>query len=453
VITISSIEEYQAKCAILVSNYQLQQKNKSSIQLKKNTSNLFRHRKQSNNKLDARSFNNVLQIDLDKKIVYAEGMITFADLVDVTLQHGFLPAVVPELKTITLGGAIAGIGIESSSFIYGLVHEAIIELDILTGNGDIITANKDNEHKDLFLGFPNSYGTLGYTLRAAMRLIPCSKYIKLTHKKFNDTNQYYQAIQDYCTADTGDKSKFIDGSIFNDELKILTTAECVSNEDLNASKYTYNHIYYKSIQTKQTDYLSTHDYIWRWDSDWFWCSKTFGMENIILRLILGKWLLKSKSYWKVKSWFDRHPNILKLYNSLSKRREQIIQDVIIPLESAEEFYVFFRDNIGITPIWNCPVRATETKFTFFPLEPNKLYINFGFWSSIVSDKPDGHFNRLIEQEVTKLNGHKSLYSTVHYTKEEFWSMYDQDKYNKLKDRYDPKGNLANLYTKCTTTST
>ena len=43
-------------------------------------------------------------------------MTTYEDLVDATLPHGLMPLVVPQLKTITLGGAVTGLGIESTSF-------------------------------------------------------------------------------------------------------------------------------------------------------------------------------------------------------------------------------------------------------------------------------------------------------------------------------------------------
>jgi len=46
---------------------------------------------------------------------------------DACLAHGYAPPVVPELKTITIGGAATGIGIESSSFRRGFVHEAVLE--------------------------------------------------------------------------------------------------------------------------------------------------------------------------------------------------------------------------------------------------------------------------------------------------------------------------------------
>ena len=74
-----------------------------------------------------------------------EGMITYEALVDETLRYGLLPAVVPQFKTITVGGAVSGLGIESSSFKYGLVHETVEEMEILTGTGAIVTCSRSRE--------------------------------------------------------------------------------------------------------------------------------------------------------------------------------------------------------------------------------------------------------------------------------------------------------------------
>ena len=67
-------------------------------------------------------------------------MCTYEDLVDATLPHGLIPLVVPQLRTITLGGAVTGLGIESTSFRSGLPHESVLEMDVFTGAGEVVTA-------------------------------------------------------------------------------------------------------------------------------------------------------------------------------------------------------------------------------------------------------------------------------------------------------------------------
>ena len=136
------------------------------VGLGKETSNLFRDRAgPQRRRLDVRDFREVLRVDPAAGIVEAEGMASYEELVADCLPRGVMPAVVPQLKTITLGGAVAGVGIEASSHRYGLVHESALELEVLTGDGQIVVCRPDNEHADLFYALPNSYGTLGYALR------------------------------------------------------------------------------------------------------------------------------------------------------------------------------------------------------------------------------------------------------------------------------------------------
>ena len=119
-------------------------------------------------------------------------MTTYEDLVDATLKYNLVPTVVPQLKTITLGGAVSGLGIESSSFKYGLVHETVQELEVLLADGTTVVGSP-RENADLFYGFPNSYGTLGYALRLKVKLVPAKQYVRLTHRKFSELGELFQS--------------------------------------------------------------------------------------------------------------------------------------------------------------------------------------------------------------------------------------------------------------------
>src|SRR6266567_8820037 len=93
------------------------------VRLAKSTSNLFRFRDQGDPglvTLDVSAFGSVLAVDQAARTAVVGGMTTYEDLVDATLPHGLMPLVVPQLKTITLGGAVSGLGIESSSLRNGL---------------------------------------------------------------------------------------------------------------------------------------------------------------------------------------------------------------------------------------------------------------------------------------------------------------------------------------------
>ena len=59
----------------------------------------------------------------------------------------------------------------------------------------------------------------------------------------------------------------------------------------------------------------------------------------------------------------------------------------------------------------------------------------------------GATNRRIEHEVSRLGGHKSLYSDSYYPPCEFDAHYGGDRYRELKKRYDPQDRLLDLYAK------
>ncbi len=429
-----SIIEYIKKKEELVNKIKIS----SNISLQKKSSNLFRDRDTKDNKIDVRSFNNVISIDEKNLICEVEGMTTYEDLLNETIKFNLMPCVVPELKTITIGGAATGIGVESSSFKYGFVHETILEMEILLSYGKTIICN-NSENKDLFYAFPNSYGTLGYALKLKIKLIPVKKYVKIENIKFTNQKEYFKELNKLCLSKEID---FIDGTLFNENEMYISIGN-FTDKECYVSNYKYMNIYYKSIQSKKIDHLTILDYIWRWDTDWFWCSKHFYMQNKFIRFLFGKFLLRSSTYWKIKSF-------VKKYKIFKNNSESVVQDVEIPIENCEKFLDFFNRNIGIKPIWVCPVKKYDknVKYNLYLTDPNKLYINFGFWDVIKSNKKYNYFNKKIESKVEEIKGKKSLYSTSFYTKENFWKLYNGKYYRKLKNKYDKNNKFKDLYEKC-----
>ncbi|MBB6119092.1 FAD-binding oxidoreductase [Nocardiopsis algeriensis] len=437
------------------------------VRLAKPTSNLFRFRESgSAPALDVSAFTGVLSIDPVERLADVGGMTTYEDLVAATLPHGLMPTVVPQLRTITLGGAVTGMGIESSSFRSGLPHEAVQEMEILTGGGEVVTATRDNAHSDLFHGFPNSYGTLGYALRLRIELEPVSPYVHLRHLRFSDASEAMDALARIC-ADReygGRPVDFVDGVAFGPGELYLTLAR-FTDEAPWTSDYTGNEIYYRSIPryagAGPGDYLTTHDYLWRWDTDWFWCSRAFGVQHPLVRPLWPRSLKRSDVYRRLVAW-DRRTSFSRLLDHYRGRRpkEPLIQDVEVGVERGAEFLDFFHEEIGMSPVWMCPLRLREPRrpgaaegehvWPLYPLENDRLYVNFGFWG-LVEMKPGqrrAHHNRRIEERVTELGGHKSLYSDSFYEEDEFWRLYNGPAYRGLKEAYDPGGRLLDLYAKC-----
>jgi FAD/FMN-containing dehydrogenase len=420
-----------------------------SVRLDKNTSNLFRDRKEVPvQRLDVRDFNQVLKVDVAGAYVEVEGMTPYVKLVAECLKHNVMPAVVPQLKSITIGGAAVGCGIESSSFRYGLVHETVQEMEILLGNGSTVLCRPDNECRDLFYGFPNSYGSLGYALKLKVKVVPVKRYVKITHLQFTEPQSYFAELSRHCNREEID---FVDGVIFGRNEMVITLGQ-FTDEAPYTSDYTYENIYYKSLRERSEDYLTTEDYIWRWDTDWFWCSKNLYAQHPLIRRLYGRGRLNSLTYTKIMRWNSRW----KITHYLDRLRgihsEPVIQDVEIPIENAPEFLAFYHDVIRFMPVWVCPTRAynKNVKFDLYGMDAEKLYVNFGFWDVIRGGKklPPGFYNRQIEEKVIALGGMKSLYSDSYFTLEQFWNIYNKPVYDRLKKKYDPDAVLKDIYHKC-----
>ncbi|AZI57998.1 FAD-binding oxidoreductase [Nakamurella antarctica] len=428
----------------------------STVRLAKKTSNIFRTRAKTNAPgLDVTGLDSVIAVDTRRLTVEVSGMCTYENLVAATLKHGLRPLVVPQLKTITVGGAITGLGIESTSFRHGLVHESVVEIDILTGDGEIVTATPTNEHSDLFYGFPNSYGSLGYAVRVVLELAQVKPYVRLEHLRYRDLDALEQALTTLAASGThrGFAFDFLDGVVFSPTESYLTVGT-MTDEPGPVSNYTGQGIYYRSLQRRTSDRLTIADYLWRWDTDWFWCSRAFGAQNRVVRRLWPQQWRRSSAYWKLVA-LDRRFGIADRIQGLRGRppEERVVQDIEIPVEQSARFLDWFLHNVPITPLWLCPLRNRQASRTaqwpLYPIRPGQLYINVGFWSAVPGQQSGeiGHTNRLIEREVSRLGGHKSLYSDAYYTQAEFEKLYGASTYTTLKKKYDPDGRLLDMYEK------
>ena len=417
------------------------------VRLGKPSSNLFRFgRRDRTPGLPVAGLDTVIALDREARTIEVGGLITYERLVAATLPEKLMPAVVPQLKTITLGGAVAGLGIESTSFRNGLPHESVIEMDILTGSGELVTVTADDA---LFRAFPNSYGTLGYAVRLVIQLVEVENGVELTHHRFGSPAQAIDAMARLWTR-TG--VHFLDGVAF-DRDEIYVTAGRFDDRPGPTSDYTGQSIYYRSIRERDMDRLTIHDYLWRWDTDWFWCSAAFGVQNRLIRPLWPRQYRRSDVYRRLVG-LDRRFGVTKRFGALlGRRREAVIQDVEIPVPQAARFLERFCDEVPIRPIWLCPLRSVDDRsWPLYRLDPEIGYVNFGFWATVPlgAGVPPDHYNRLVERLVIECGGHKSLYSTIHYGREDFWRSYDEQAYRQVKQRYDPTGRLPELYDKVVT---
>ncbi len=423
----------------------------ATVRLAKPTSNLFRSRARTGVPgLDTSGLTGVLGVDVAARTADVAGMCTYEDLVAATVPLGLTPLVVPQLKTITLGGAVTGLGIESASFRNGMPHESVLELDVLTGTGEVLSVSP-SQHPDLFRAFPNSYGTLGYATRLRIALEPVPPYVALRHVRYHQSAALVAAMTEIVESGhiDGVGVDYLDGVVFSERESYLCLGTLTS-EPGPVSDYTGQSIYYRSLQHEHGvlhDRLTIADYLWRWDTDWFWCSRAFGAQHPRLRRWWPRRHLRSSSYWRLLALEQR----LGLLDRLERRqgrppRERVVQDVEVPVERCAEFLDWFLAEVPIAPVWLCPVRLRDS-WPLYPMPAGRTFVNVGFWATVPGDGTEGATNRRIEQRVRELAGHKSLYSDAYYSEDEFDELYGGADYRAAKQTYDPGSRFLDLYAK------
>jgi FAD/FMN-containing dehydrogenase len=422
------------------------------VRLAKRTSNLFRPRDRALRGLDVSGLDGVIAVDPSAGVAEVQGMCTYERLVDETLPHGLVPEVVPQLRTITLGGAVTGLGIESTSFRNGFPHESVLEMDVFTGAGEVVTTRPG---EDLFDSFPNSYGSLGYATRLRIGLERVPPYVALRHVRFDDHAQLAKALA--AVVETREHAAepvdAVDGVVFAPDESYLTLGRW-TREPGPVSDYTGQRIYYRSLQQRESDRLAMHDYLWRWDTDWFWCSRAFGAQHPVVRRLWPRRWRRSDVYHRLVA-LDRRLGVADRLDRRAGRplRERVIQDVEVPVERLAEFLDWFDATVGMRPVWLCPVVSRGTvhgrHWPTYPLQPGVVFVNVGFWGTVHvgPDALEAPLNRAIEARVRELGGHKSLYSEAFYDRATFDELYDVPHLDAVKARYDPDHRLTSLYDK------
>jgi FAD/FMN-containing dehydrogenase len=424
------------------------------VRLAKRTSNLFRHRSRVQTPgLDVSGLAGVVSVDVapdGTATADVQGMCTYEALVDVTLPRGYIPYVVPQLRSITLGGAVTGLGIESTSFRNGLPHESVTEMDVLTGDGQVVTTRPG---EDLFDAFPNSYGSLGYATRIRIRLEKAPRFVGLRHLRFDDLDALAKTIEAVVEEGEHDGVRVdgLDGVVFEPGESYLTLATWDDSlpADTRTSDYTGMQPFYRSLQERETDTLTTYDYLWRWDTDWFWCSGAFGLHDPRVRRLWPRRWRRSDVYYRLVGLENRFGVVARIDRARGKpARERVIQDIEVPVERTAEFVRWFDEHVGMRPVWLCPLRATRA-WPSYPLAPGATYVNVGFWGTVPIEPgaADGDKNRAVEAEVTALGGHKSLYSDAYYDRETFDRLYGVANQRRVKQQTDPDNRLTGLYEK------
>lgn len=389
-------------------------------------------------KIDLSPLIRILEIDANAKTCTAESGVTFEALVKETLKHGLIPVTVPELKTITVGGAVSGCSVESMSFRYGGFHDSSTEYELITGTGEVIACSPE-KNADIFHMLHGSYGTLGIITKVKFRLLPAKPFVRMTYRKFRTFAEFWQELEGHCNRADHD---FIDAIIHSKDAFVICLGDMVGEAPYTSS-YDWLKIFYKSTNERTEDYLTTYDYFFRYDTECHWLTRTAPLlETWPARLLLGKMLLGSTNLIK---WSNRLKPVMRL-----KKRPDVVVDVFIPSNRFGDFYSWYERDFDFYPLWIVPYRAPHL-YPWINRDYGKKINGTFFIDCAVygkkNSKPDVDYSEIIEKKTIEMGGIKTLISRNHFDEKKFWTIYDKENYRNAKKKTDPAGLFFDLYKK------
>lgn len=390
--------------------------------------------------VDFKDLDSLLELNISEGIAVAESGLTFEALVRATLEHNLIPYVVPELKGITVGGAVSGCSLESMSYKLGGFHDSCLEYEFIDGFGEVRTCGPDKE-PEVFHLLHGSYGTLGRLTKVSFKLLPAKPYVRMEYRTHRDYESFWADLMERCTADDYD---FVDAIIHGPEQMVLCLGRMVARVP-RLSRYDGMNIYYKSTATRSEDYLTTFDYFFRYDTECHWLTKTIPpLENKLVRAAIGRWFLGSTN---LIGWSNR----LKRVIAMTKLRPDIVVDVFIPTRTFKEFWEWYRDVVDFYPLWIVPYRMVKGVYPWVSdAHQQRMGEDFLIDAAIygrTDNDPAVNIAHELEKKVFELGGVKTLISRNHYTEEEFWSIYSRPRISAMKQQLDPRNLFGDLYDK------
>ena len=151
--------------------------------------------------VDMSTLNTVHEINPTNALV--DGGMRWLDVVTQTIPQGLTPPILVDFLELSVGGTLSLGGIGSQAFRFGPNVDNVVELQVVTGEGKLVSCSPTN-NASLFDAARSGLGQFGLIARARVRLIPAPPNARL-----------YQAFYSSLPSFLSDLEKLIDDGRFD----------------------------------------------------------------------------------------------------------------------------------------------------------------------------------------------------------------------------------------------
>ncbi|MDF2679166.1 MAG: FAD-linked oxidase [Brevibacillus sp.] len=133
--------------------------------------------------------NRFLSFNEQTQVLECEAGVTFGEIIECFLPHGYLPPVTPGTKYVTVGGAISNDVHGKNHHKDGSFSNHTLDFKLLVASGEFLTCSRE-ENQELFWATVGGIGLTGIILSARIKLMRVeSAYLEVDYKKASNLDE------------------------------------------------------------------------------------------------------------------------------------------------------------------------------------------------------------------------------------------------------------------------
>jgi Delta24-sterol reductase len=412
-----------------------------------------------------------VRLGIGRAFVRIEPYATVGEVTDYLENEGYQLENTIEMREASLGGLVMALGMTSHSHEAGLVADTVLAYDIVTANGDLVRATRDNDHSDLFRALPSSHGTLGFLVAMELKIIPLPSLLRVTYRPMYSLEECHAELEHIVTR--ADPPYFLEAFVFSRETAVIVEGKFASWRENMDGRIPTNTIgwwhkpwFYKHAETmlvklgpgmSTEEMIPTERYLLRHDrSMCMTMGQILPQGNHPLYRYLAGWMLPP----------DRA--FLKRSRSPAEReysiRKSVYQDFCAPASKFPSLIEWLDVNFNIYPLLVYPcrimdkggmVRLRQNKGKPIPTgrEEKSLYMDVGIFGVPKAIRngsttfPTVTKVRELVAMVRDWGGFVHTYCDVTATEAEFQAMFDHTLWRKMRVQYGANGVFPTIYEK------
>ncbi|KAK6184200.1 hypothetical protein SNE40_006714 [Patella caerulea] len=367
--------------------------------------------------ISLKRYNHVIKIDKERGLVNVQGGCLIKDLNEKILPaNGLAFSVQGTVSELTAAGVIST-GTHGTGADMGIISSSVVELDLMTASGEILTISKD-QNSDLFPAATVSLGSLGVILHVTFQ---CEPAFNLEQKQFPEKlDNVLKNLDEYVTGSEHFRFFYF--------------------------PHTEDTLCFSANRTKKEKNLS---FSWFWESlvgyhifqALYWLSTFMSFLVPVLNRLFYNLLYSHK-----KEKVDRCDQIFN-FNCLFK---QYVTEWSIPRDKTAPVLTEIKDWILKNKFpAHFPIEVRFVKGDGIYLSPaygwkDTCYINIIMYTPFNKIVPREKYWEAFEKVMSDYGGRPHWAKDHKYGREEFTKLYPQfETFCKIRERLDPNGMFLN----------